>query len=154
MATAYLDSILRLINSIPLQTYNWEEVLAESRPDRRFFGKWDHSLIVFDGTKPVAVLIAYERKAEVYPGYWENSIYISELAVDENCRRQGIARQMLKIFFQQSQSFLYLKGKPVYTIQTNSATWNEPVRRLYESFGYKTVATKDYSNRVDVIMKK
>ncbi|MCF8336125.1 MAG: GNAT family N-acetyltransferase, partial [Bacteroidales bacterium] len=99
-------------------------------------------------------LIAYERQAEEHPSYRENSLYISELAVDREYRGQGIARELLKTFFQHSSRFKYLQGDLVYTVQTNSAGWNEPARRLYESFGYEPAGTKKYENRTDVVMKK
>ena len=154
IASRYIKFILRLVNYIPMKEYTREEILSESQTDRTFYGKWAHSLITFDDNKPIAIIIAYEREAENHPCYRQNSIYISELAVDKNHRRQGIAREMLTIFFQQSTRFIHLKGKPTYTIQTNSAAWNEPVQRLYESFGYKTIGVKEYSNRTDLIMKK
>lgn len=153
-ATCYIDSIVQLVNYIPMKEYTREEVLSESSPERQFFGKWLHSLMAFDTGKPVGVLIAYERKAESHPSYRENSLYISELAVDKQYRRKGIARGLLKAFFQHSSRFVYLEGSPVYTIQTNSAEWNEPVQNLYKSFGYEPVGTKKYENRTDVIMKK
>ncbi|MFP4622092.1 MAG: GNAT family N-acetyltransferase [Bacteroidales bacterium] len=153
-ALRHIDSILRLVNYIPMKDYTREEILAESKDGRPLYGKWEHSLIAFYGSKPIAVLIAYEREAETHPSYRENSIYISELAVDEAYRRKGIARKLLKLFFQHSTHFLYLIGEPVYTIQTNSEAWNEPVQKLYESFGYKPVGYKKYENRTDVIMKK
>lgn len=153
-ANCYIDSIVRLVNYIPMKEYTSEEVLAESHPERTFYGKWEHSLIAFDAGKPIAVLIAYERQAEDHPGYRENSIYISELTVDEAYRRRGIAREMLKIFFRHSSRFKYLRGATVYTIQTNAAKWNEPVQNLYESFGYEPAGTKKYENRTDVVLKK
>ncbi len=154
IAARHVESVLQFLNDIPMKTYTWEEVLAESRPDRKFYGKWDHSLIAFDGQRPIAGLIAYEREAESHPCYRENSIYISELAVDKAYRRKGIAKELLSLFFQRSSRFLYLEGAPVYTIQTNAAAWNEPVKKLYGAFGYRTVGTKRYPDRSDVIMKK
>ncbi|MBS3771639.1 MAG: GNAT family N-acetyltransferase [Bacteroidales bacterium] len=153
-ATCYIDSIVELVNYIPMKEYTREEVLGDYHPARTIYGKWQHSLIGFDGSKPIAVLIAYERQAEDHPGYRENSIYISELAVDKAYRRQGIAREMLKIFFRHSSRFQYLRGAPVYTIQTNAAKLNEPVQNLYESFGYEPAGTKKYENRTDVVLKK
>jgi ribosomal protein S18 acetylase RimI-like enzyme len=154
IAARHVEAVLHFLNDIPMKTYTWEEVLAESRPDRKYYGKWDHSLIAFDRHKPIAVLIAYERETEAHPCYRDNSIYISELAVDKSYRRKGIAKQMLDLFFRRSSRFLHLEGEPVYTIQTNAAAWNEPVKKLYEACGYKTVGTKKYPDRNDVIMKK
>lgn len=152
-ALKYATDIARLVDQIPLVDYSEKEVLAEAKGDRIFHGKWEHSLIVFDGEKPIAVMMGYERKAEKNDQYPENSLYISELAVDENYQRQGIAKKLVELFLKYNQKFNHLEGEIVYTIQTNSAGWNEHIQDLYKSFDFKQIAKKEYKNRTDVILK-
>jgi ribosomal protein S18 acetylase RimI-like enzyme len=153
IAFDYSEAIVQLANTIPLVSYNEKDILAESKPGRIFHGKWEHSLIVFDHNKPIAIIIGYEREKEGNNQYPENSIYISELAVDENYRQQGIARELVKKFLDFNESFLHLEGDLMFSIQTNSASWNQHVINLYRSFGFKKTATKKYDNRVDMILK-
>jgi ribosomal protein S18 acetylase RimI-like enzyme len=153
LATRYVKTIATLADSIPLVSYSEDDILSESKKDRMLYGKWNHSLVVFDGDQPVAIIIGYERKAKDNDQYLENSIYISELAVDKNYQRQGIAKKLVELFLESNQKFLYLDGKLIFTIQTNSADWNKHVQNLYKSLGFKQVSTKEYDNRTDVILK-
>ena len=153
LATKYSTEIATLANLIPLVNYEEKDILAESKDDRIFYGKWEHSLIVFDDKKPIAIIIAYERGKEKNLQYPENSIYISELAVDKNYQGKGIAKKLLELFFKLNTNFSHLTGPLLFTIQTNSASWNKFVLDLYHSFGFKEFATKEYSNRTDVILR-
>ena len=154
IAEKHVHEIVQMVDSIPLVPYTAKEVLAESKEDREFIEKWKHSLIVFDDEKPVAAIFAYERKAEDTGQYLINSLYISELAVHEAYRKQGIARKLLQIFLDQNAKFLTLDGPFMYSVQTNSADWNQHVIELYQSFGFKKTSTKKYDNRVDVVLCK
>jgi ribosomal protein S18 acetylase RimI-like enzyme len=145
--------IARLVDQIPLVTYTERDVLAESKDSRKFFGKWEHSLVVFDHEQPIAVIIGYERVAEDNTQYPENSLYISELAVDLHYQKQGIARRLVALFLQHNNKLSYLSGPLVYTVQTNSAVWNQHVQNLYKSFGFKEVGRKTYNNRTDLVLK-
>ena len=150
--SAHVDTIALLADQIPMVSYTKEDMLAKSKPGRKFHGKWEHSLVVFDQDKPMAIIIGYEREKEDNDQYPENSIYISELAVDKNYIRQGIAKKLVKLFLDFNSSFLYLDGKLIFSIQTNSADWNQHVVKLYKSFGFKQVSTKKYDNRTDVVL--
>lgn len=150
--SAHVDTIALLTDQIPMVSYTKEDMLAESKPGREFHGKWEHSLVVFDQEKPIAIIIGYEREKEDNDQYSENSIYISELAVDKNYFRQGIAKKLVKLFLDFNTSFLYLDGKLTFSIQTNSADWNQHVVKLYKSFGFEQVSTKKYDNRTDVVL--
>ncbi len=152
MARAHITKLTQLINTIPLVEYSEEDIIAESKRERVFYGKWEHSLVVFDGTNPIALVIGYERKKEGNDQYPKNSLYISELAVDDAYHRQGIAHELLKVFFKFNQSFSFLEGDFLFTLQTNSAEWNRHVIDLYASFGFKQTAVKKYENRVDFIL--
>lgn len=153
-ASTHAKSIARLANLIPLVDYSEFNILAESKEGRIFHGKWDHSLIVFDQDRPIAVIVGYERDKEDNYQYPENSIHVGLLAVDENYRRQGIAHELVGQFLDCNKSLLHLKGKPIYSIQTNSADWNQHVIDLYRSFGFRQIATKNYDNRIDVVLFK
>ncbi|MFA5051991.1 MAG: GNAT family N-acetyltransferase [Patescibacteria group bacterium] len=152
-AIAHAKTIARLADSIPLVNYTEKKILAESKLSRIFHGKWEHSLVVFDQDKPIAVIIGYEREKENNDQYPQNSIYISELAVDENYQRQGLARELVKMFLDFNKSFLHIDGDLQFSIQTNSADWNQHVINLYKSFGFKQIAAKKYDNRTDVVLK-
>ncbi len=152
-AEKYAKTIARLADQIPLVNYSKKEILAESKGERIFHGKWEHSLVVFDGDMPIAVIIGYEREGEDNNQYPENSLYISELAVDENYQKQGIARALLRKFLERNKKFLHLDGRMIYSVQTNFADWNNHVRKLYESFGFRQIATKKYDNHKDVVLR-
>lgn len=153
LATRYSRKISALANLIPLVDYNEEDILAQSKDKRIFYGKWEHSLIVFDNKKPIAILISYERKNEDNSQYPDNSIYISELAVAKDYQNKGIAKKLLGLFFKLNDNFLHLEGSLLFTVQTNSAPWNKSVINLYKSLGFKEFSTKEYSNRTDVILR-
>lgn len=152
----YVEVLTTLIDQIPLVSYTKDDILAESKDkgERIFYGKWEHSLVLFDQDTPIAVVIAYERKSENNDQYPKNTIYLSELAVDKNYQRRGIARKILQTFFEMNRmiGLLYLDGETNFSVQTNSAKWNMYVQNLYTSFGFVQRAEKVYSNRTDVIL--
>ncbi|MBP9732499.1 MAG: GNAT family N-acetyltransferase [Candidatus Magasanikbacteria bacterium] len=149
LAKKHVDVLTNLCNQIPLVSYTQEKILADSKEDREFFGKWEHSLIVMDNNKPIACLIAYERKAGPPDQYPQDSLYISELAVDQKYQKQGIAKALLNIFLENTR-----QKNTVYTIQTNEAPWNTHVQNLYKSFGFELTGKKQYEDRTDIIFTK
>lgn len=153
-AENYASELARLANQIPLVEYTEKEILAEEKGERKFYGKWEHSLVMFDAGKPIALVIGYERKSEGNEQYPEDTLYISELAVSENYQRRGLGRFLLKRFFEHNNKIgmKYLGAELNYTVQTNLADWNKYVQDLYKSFGFIPRATKSYENRVDVIL--
>ncbi len=116
--------------------------------------KWQHSLMVLDDGKPVAFIMGYERQGEGTEQYPSNTLYISELAVAQTHQRQGIATSLLRQFLEHNNKlgFQSLDGDLNYSLQTNSAKWNNHVVELYKSFGFKQRAFKNYDNRVDVVL--
>jgi hypothetical protein len=46
-----------------------------------------------------------------------------------------------------------LEGYINYTVQTNSADWNQYVIDLYKYFGFKLIGLKDYLDRTDVVLR-
>ena len=109
---------------------------------------------MFDGNKPIALIIGYERKSENNEQYPENTLYISELAVAEDYQNKGIGRKILLEFLKRNKriGFKYLKGKLNFSVQTNSAEWNKYVQDLYKSLGFAVRSQKDYSDRIDIIL--
>ena len=154
IAEKHAPTLAEIASQIPLVDYSGKEILAESKGDRIFHGKWDHSLIVLDGDKPVAFIMGYERKAEANDQYPENSLYISELGVLKTHQKQGIGRELVKQFLELNKKLIHLKGRMIYSIQTNSASSNQHVQGLYKSFGFKHQAFKEYDNRTDVVLTK
>jgi len=150
----YAKELAKLADQIPQVRYTEKEILAESKKDRIFLGKWEHSLVLFDGNKPIALIIGYERKSENNEQYPENTLYISELAVAEDYQNKGIGRKILLEFLKRNKriGFKYLKGKLNFSVQTNSAEWNKYVQDLYKSLGFAVRSQKDYSDRIDIIL--
>lgn len=145
-----------MIDTISMVEYTPKMILAERKDEgnRIYHKKWDHSLVLMHGDEPVGVIIGYERAGENSEQYPANSIYISELAVAEAQRGKGLAKKLLAEFLKRCQEtgFLTLSGPLAFSIQTNSADFNNHVVRLYQSFGFKQRATKIYDNRVDVVL--
>ena len=135
----YISELVEIIDQIPLVNYTEKEVLAETKEDRKFNKKWEHSLIVFDREKPIAVIIGYERESEGNEPYPENTIYISELAVKKDYQKRGIGKKLIRIFLDYNiqRGFLILNGRINFSVQTNSAERNKHVKELYKSFGFK-----------------
>ena len=157
LARKYASALAEIVDQIQIpliDQYSEREVLAESKGERKFHGKWEHSLVVFDQQTPIAVITGYEREAEKNEQYPENTLYISELAVRQDYQRRGIGRRLLRIFldYNAEKGFIYLEGDPNFSIQTNSAAWNEYVQNLYKSFGFKERATKQYENGTDYLV--
>lgn len=149
-----VNQLALLGNQIPQVTYTAADLLADRKGDRVLHGKWDHSLALMDDDVPIGFVMSYERAAEDNDMHPDNTLYISELAIDEAHQRQGLARKLLDSFFtfNNDRRFLYLDGQLNYSLQTNSAEWNKHVRELYESFGFRQRATKSYDNRTDIVM--
>lgn len=154
LAEEHASTLAQIADQIPLVDYTEKDILAENKGDRILHGKWDHSLIVFDQSKPIAFIVGYERKKEKNNQYPENSLYISELGVLKTYQKQGIGKQLVKLFLELNKKLLYLDGRMIYTIQTNSADFNQHVHDLYKSFGFTHQANKEYDNRTDVVVVK
>jgi ribosomal protein S18 acetylase RimI-like enzyme len=154
LAEHYVVELTELANQIPEVSYSSEDILAEQKGERLMYGKWVHSLVVLDGGRPVAFVMGYERAKEGNDQYPDNTLYISELAVDKTHQRQGMAKGLLKAFFERNSSLglQELDGNLNYSVQTNSADWNNHVTDLYKSFGFKQRAFKTYPNRTDIVL--
>ena len=153
IAIKYSKQIADLANTIPLVEYKYPDILADYKKDRIFWGKWEHSLIVFDKDNPISIIISYERQSEPNNLYPKNTLYISELAVKEQYRNKGVAKQLLENWFRINVNLYYLEGNINYTVQTNSADWNQYVIDLYKYFGFKFIGLKDYLDRTDVVLR-
>ena len=154
LALQYIDGLAALANQIPSVSYQPHDLLTEQKEERQLYNKWDHSLILLEDDRPIGFIMGYERQAENNQQYPKNSLYISELTVLESRQKERIGRSLLEQFLLMNNTvgFLTLDGAMRYSVQTNSARWNRHVRELYESFGFKQRATKDYSNRTDIVL--
>lgn len=154
----HIDEFVSLANLIPKVEYTSEEILADVKPDgRKLRAKWNHSYasIAEDGTI-VGFVMAYEREAENNLNYPSNTLYISELAVRPEFQGQGHAKKLIKKLIsdtEQAGGFFELKGPLNFSLQTNSAEWNKPIRDFYALFGFEVVGQKQYANRTDVVMR-
>lgn len=154
LAEEHAEDLASLASQIPQVEYSSEDILAENKGGRELLNKWQHSLVVMEGGKPIAFVMGYERRSERNPQYPEDTLYVSELAVAETHQRQGIALRLLRQFFEHNNEigFQTIDGKLSYSIQTNSAERNSHVIDLYKSFGFKERAMKEYPNRIDVVL--
>jgi ribosomal protein S18 acetylase RimI-like enzyme len=155
-AQAHVNELVELANTIPLITHTPEEIMAESKGERQLYDKWLHGLVVVKGGETVGFVGAYERANEDNEQYPENTLYISELAISEAHRRQGIATALMNLFFHKNDALglQTLSGNLNYSVQTNSAGWNQPVIDFYNSLGFNERATKKYEDRTDLILSR
>ncbi len=149
LAERHINRLVELANLIPQVAYTADELLAESKPDGRIMkNKWQHSYILFEDEEVVGFIMGYERAADGTLQYPVDSLYMSELVVDESKRGRGYARALIARYLSDA-----VDAVRQFTLQTNAAAWNEPVRKLYESFGFRVDGEKLYDNRSDVIMR-
>jgi ribosomal protein S18 acetylase RimI-like enzyme len=154
--TSHLDEFYELVKLIPEVTYTKEDLLAEAKADGRILhAKWQHSYALTEGDKVVGFVMGYEREAEDNINYPKSTLYISELAVAPEHQGQGYGRKLLGHLLNDAiqHGFIELTGPLNFTVQTNAADWNGPVRTLYKSLGFSEVGYKRYENRSDVVMK-
>src|SRR5690606_18131351 len=113
--------------------------------------KWEHGLIALADNDFAGLIVGYEREAESNNQYPENSIYVSDFAVDSKYQKKGLGKFLVETWlsYNQDKGFLELDGKLRFSLQTNSADWNNHVQNLYESYGFRKIATKQYDNRTD-----
>jgi GNAT superfamily N-acetyltransferase len=154
VAAKHVAAITALLNLIPKVEVTPEEILADSKDDRQLLGKWEHSLIMFDGPHPIAVALAYERRGEGNEQYPSNTIYLNDLALAQAYQGRGLGKAFFKLFLDYNikLGFKHLSGPLNFSLQTNPSDWNAAVLGLYESFGFTARASKAYPNRVDVVM--
>ncbi len=157
IAEKYVSEICDALNQIPLvDPHTSDQILATSKPERTFHAKWEHSLIALDQNKEFAgVLMSYEREAEGNEQYPDNSIYLSDFAIASKHQKKGLGKFMIQSWLKRSSEigFTKLKGPLHFSIQTNNADWNQHVQKLYETFGFKKIATKIYGNREDNVYR-
>ncbi len=152
LAEKYAAPICSALDQIPqVDPHTPEQLLSESKGERVFHNKWDHSLIAFSGNNFAGLIVGYEREQEGNEQYPFNSIYVSDFAVSKNYQKKGLGKFLIEswINYNKEKGFLKLQDTLKFSLQTNSADWNSHVQKLYESFGFKKIATKVYDNRVD-----
>jgi len=150
----YGNDICKSLDQIPrVDPHTKEQLLQAKSGDRVLYKKWDHSFLLLDEENFVGVIMGYERKSENNDQYPYNSIYLSDFAVAKEYQRKGIGKFLVKIWLDKNRiiGFLKLDGHLRFSVQTNLADWNEHVKKLYESFGFKKTSEKKYDNRTDNI---
>jgi [ribosomal protein S18]-alanine N-acetyltransferase len=98
-------------------------------------------------------LVAREDGAVVgYGGVWVilDDAHVTTLAVDQRCRRRGIATELLKALIEKSRSL----GARRMSLEVRPS--NTTARRLYENFGFtvKGVRKRYYLNEDGLVMFK
>lgn len=159
LAQSHAAALAALADQIPLVTYTVAEILAESKPGRPFYGKWDRSLLLTDTEGAVRGFIAgYERAADGSAQYPEPSVYISELAVHPDHQGRQLGRKLVETFIAHNESIGMVQHPDAelrFTIQTNAdEALNGHVIRLYQSLGFSEIARKPYDNREDLVMSR
>jgi len=128
------DRLVALANLIPEVEYSADNLLATAKPDGRdMSSKWEYSYLMKEGEVIVGFIVGYVRAAEANDQYPRQSLYMSELAVDTSHRGKGYAKQLVTHYLEKALE----AGVTDFTLQTNAADWNEPVRGLYERFGFR-----------------
>ena len=160
-AVRYAADAAALLSLIPDVDYPAAAVLADVKRGVPLTGRWDHSVAAFDDRRLVGVLLTYERPPEpassdtdqqtVFP---VRSFYLDGLAVVADLRGRGIAKALLCAWLTStaSRGFTSSTGPVTWSLQTNAADWNAPVRKLYERRGFSKVGVKRYPDRTDVVM--
>ena len=154
-ATTHVDELLALARQIPEAPWTAEDIVGTRKADGRIeYAKWQHTFALMQGEAIAGFVMAYERAAESNANYPINSLYITGLAVRPESQRQGYARQLMRAILEPvlANGFSELSGPTIFTLQTNAADWNVPVRTFYESLGFRVVGSKQYDNRTDVVM--
>ena len=102
------------------------------------------------------MIIGYEREREGNAQYPRNSIYLSDFAVSQDFQKQGLGKFLVQCWLEYNTKigFLELEGDLAFSVQTNSAAWNAHVQNMYESFGFRRIAEKQYENRVESVFFK
>lgn len=155
LAEKYLDELFELEKQIPGVEHHKVKLLADEKEGRIFYGKWEHSLIMFDNSKPIGMVMAYERNSENNDQYPQNTLYINTIAISKNYQNQGLGKQLINKLIEnvRHSGFKYLDGEVNFSVQTNSAEFNKPVQQFYENLGFMKVAEKKYDNRLDNIYR-
>lgn len=153
LAEKYIDSIINVLDSIPqVDKHNSEQVLADQKEDRIYHKKWEHSLLALDQNNEFAgIIMGYEREKENNEQYPQNTIYLSELAVNRTFQNQGLGKFLIQTWLEYNKKlgFLELEGSLRFAVQTNKDKWNKHVQKLYEFFGFTKISEKSYGNRID-----
>ena len=149
-AAQYIDQLTELANLIPSVDYTPEMLMAGVKSDGRILrDKWLHSFVWLDDNAASGFVMGYRRTAETNDLYPVESLYMSELAVASSHRRRGIASRLVTAFLRSGLA----SDVEHFTLQTNSASWNAPVRDFYTRYGFITDGTKQYDDSCDVIMR-
>ena len=154
IAKKHISELIEIICQIPLVDYSCEQIMAEKKETRIFFGKWKHSLAMIHNNKIIGVIIGYERQSEMNKRYPENTVYISEFGINKEYQKRGLGKKLIRVFigYNKKMGFKHLEGVLNFSVQTNSANWNQHVIDLYKSFGFQPRAKKEYDNRIDVVL--
>lgn len=153
-AVAQMTPLCKALDQIPLSDpHTAETVLADHKEQSYFYAKWHHSLLALKADEFAGVIIGSERKAEPDNHRPYDSIYVHSFAVSAHFQHQGLGKELLATWIEYNweQGMMVLGGTTRMTLQTNSADWNLPVQRLYESMGFKQIDLKPYHNRVDSV---
>ncbi len=151
------QQICTSLNQIPLvEPHTKKYLLQLEKPGRKLHHKFDHSLIALSGNNYAGVIIGYERESEGNEQYPRNSIYLSDFAVSQDFQKQGLGSYLIQCWLEHNTAigFLEFTGDLAFSVQTNSAAWNTHVQNMYESFGFRKTAVKEYENRVDSVFFK
>ena len=140
-AQKYQQQITDIWNLIPLSNHGIEDILKEESGGKPYIGKWQHSLVVLseDEKDVVAFIVGYERQAEDNEQYPKDSLHLKSISVSTDYQKQGVGRKLVDIWLDYNQKLGYqdLGGDFIFSVQTNSADWNEHVQKFYESFGFQ-----------------
>ena len=126
------------------------QVIAIER--RAFPTPWSLAMFVLELSKPSGICLAALREnrlvAYLVCSRYDTVWHLMNVAVDDGCRREGIASVLLERLFELAD-----KPSEQYTLEVRTS--NEGAIRLYEGFGFRAAGRRRayyHDNREDALI--
>lgn len=157
LAETRVDELSRLLEPFGRPSVSGEQyLLAEALPSGTpLYGKWDHSLIAYQGNDVVGLALTYERPSGPPPLYTWNEMHLGVLATRDDMQGKGVGSSLLRHLVDQvlnRPTYIYLEG-PVDHLGLSVNEDNVGARRLYERFGFQDVEVRNPDTDAAHIMR-
>ena len=126
------------------------QVIAIER--RAFPTPWSLAMVVLELSKPSGICLAALREnrlvAYLVCSRYDTVWHLMNVAVDDGCRREGIASVLLERLFELAD-----KPSEQYTLEVRTS--NDSAIRLYERFGFRAAGRRRayyHDNREDALI--
>ena len=131
------------MNNIKIVPMNADHLESLERLERICFSRpWSRKMLAEElENQCAAFLVAVEPETEKAVGYAGLLVvadegYITNVAVDPSCRRQGVAAQLLQVFDN------FAKGNHLAFLTLEVRPSNAAAIELYEGFGFREVGRR------------